>query len=243
MESNPQPQGNAQSFSSLPKPPFLNKSVVVGIATLAIISLGATAYLLFLPKQKEEPAPPPMAYTKPLIKPTVIPTQANTVSSVAGVLPTSTSVASAGSQITVTKSASTPAIDPFASWNVYNNPRYGYSIKYPKDWTVKNYGQIEPKVIDYIVFNPSTASSSAKTVSISYSTRTYDEAMEIGATTSESITVDGVKGAKKSEQDSGGNVTQHIILPLNSKLNTIVIYAQDKYKDTFTQMLSTFKFN
>jgi hypothetical protein len=34
-----------------------------------------------------------------------------------------------------------PSEDPYAGWNTYTNSRYGYSIKYPNDWSVKVYDQ------------------------------------------------------------------------------------------------------
>lgn len=34
-----------------------------------------------------------------------------------------------------------PTIDPTANWETYVNPVYGYSVKYPPDWTNANYCQ------------------------------------------------------------------------------------------------------
>lgn len=146
-----------------------------------------------------------------------------------------------------TKKATKPTAGPTAtptpppsvtSWKTYTNSIYRYNIKYPPAWTVQNLGSLEPKVPSYIVFNPSSASSSARSITVLVSTRTYAEQLALGASGS-AITVAGIKGTKQSFQDSDGNTSTAVVLPRTGSL--LVLRSKTAYLNIFNIMLTTLK--
>lgn len=202
-----------------------NKIMIIILAVASIVSFGSTAYMLVSPektKKSSSPSSVQIART-PIITPS------------SNASPT---MKKQKNLVTLTPS---PAIDPTASWSAFASTKYGYSIKYPSDWTASNAGQLETKVPEYIIFNPRNATSTAKMITLSYSTRTYEEALLIGANTKETIKVGTISGAKKIEQDSNKNQTIHVIIPLNNETKTIVFYAKIAYEQIFNQMLATLK--
>lgn len=222
----------AKPFAFKPPPRYIGKNLIIIVAFLVIISLGSTTYMLLSPKQNINPSPI-NSINEIITLPSVTP------ESKASVL----NLDATPAKITQTATSSaTPTTDPTNNWNTFTNSNYKYSVKYPLDWTVQNLGQLEPKVPDYVVFNPKNATSTAKMITISYSTRTYDEAMAIGATNSEIIKVGTISAAKKIEQDSNRNEVIHIIIPLKNNTNTLIFYAKSAYKTIFDQMLPTLKF-
>lgn len=133
----------------------------------------------------------------------------------------------------------TPTPNPqVATWKTYTNTTYKYTIKYPPDWTARDLGVLEPKIPSYIAFNATNASQSARHITISTTTRTYQEQLALGASGS-AVTIAGITGTKQSFQDSDGNTSTVVILPRSS--NLLVLRAKTAYLTTFNLMLSTLK--
>lgn len=231
MEDGYQSEFDHQPFVTKPKQPIYGKTVIIAIVVLAIVSFGSTTYMLVSPKQQKNLDISQIPTSAPVV-PTVIPE--NNILKVESSEPT---VASTPTKVAT--STPTPTIDPTALWNNYAAISYGYSIKYPIGWTVKNQGQLESQIPNYLIFNPST--ESARTITISYSTRTYQQSATMGATQSELIKVGTVSGIKKIEKDSDGNVSIHVVLPIKTN-NSLVFYAKDAFKDIFDKMLNSLKF-
>lgn len=132
-------------------------------------------------------------------------------------------------------------IEETLGWNVYSNSQYGYSIKYPLDWNATITPQEDPKILEYVVFNPLIATKAGEmSITLTYTTRSYKEVLDADPQPGETITVATVIATRKLKQDSQRNVSISVALPyrLNS---TLVLLAKEKYKDIFNQMLSTLK--
>lgn len=222
-------QDQSQNFSSqgfMPaKKPFVlaTKHIIIFIAVLSTLSLGTTSFLIFANKKekpvnlnvKENIATVPSAKVLPTQKllPTVTATPAPTL---APLLLSST-----------------------ATWSAYVSTKYKYSLKYPPDWTAKITTQSDPKILEYVVFNPKTATAAGTlTITLSYGTRTYQEALALDPQSGEIITVASVSATKKNQLDSDGNKSINIIIPVGSN-NTIVINGKNPYKSTLDLMLTT----
>jgi hypothetical protein len=136
----------------------------------------------------------------------------------------------------------TPTVAPInASWKRFTSTKYGYTFQYPETYTAGVTNQTDPKILEFIVINPASASSAAvMNITLSYSTRTYAEALALNSTAAESITVAGVPGSRKVVRNSQNQVSVHVIFPDDNRSVTFV--AKDNYKDVLTQILSTFKF-
>jgi hypothetical protein len=48
------------------------------------------------------------------------------------------------STTTTTPSTTTTATDPTAGWKTYTNTKYGYTLKYPSDWSITTLGNADP---------------------------------------------------------------------------------------------------
>lgn len=131
-------------------------------------------------------------------------------------------------------------IDETLGWNIYSNSQYGYSIKYPLDWGATITPQEDPKILEYVVFNPLTATKAGElSISLTYSTRSYKEVLDSDPQPGETIIVSSISATRKLKEDSQRNVSISVAIPHNS--NTFVLLGKEKYKDLFNQMLSTFK--
>lgn len=184
------------------------------LASLGVLVLtGMITYLVVSPRQKTLVAP---ANQEPVsaVFPTRIPTDTPTPQPSATPVPTTVSTA----------------------WKTYNNSVYNYSIKYPPAWTVRNLGALEPLIPSYVVFNPETASQSARSITISISTRSYTDQLALAASNS-ATTVGGITGTKQYFRDSDGNTSTVITLPRTN--NLLVLRAKTAYLSIFNQMLTT----
>lgn len=224
-------QNQSQDFSGLqPTPPtprmfhFPNKYIIIFLAVLSVLSLGSTSYLLVANKKKS-PTPKTaqeiQEKTVALPSPTLIPKKIV-----------------AKPTITPTPTLSIP--DPIASFSAFVSAKYVYSIKYPPDWTAKVTPQTDPKILEYVVFDPKNATKAGTlSITLSYSTRTYKEVLALDPQKGEAITVASVSATKKNQKDSGGNMSINVIIPTG--VNTIIINAKEKYKDILDKMLTTVK--
>lgn len=131
-------------------------------------------------------------------------------------------------------------IDETLGWNIYSNSQYGYSIKYPLDWSATITVQEDPKILEFVVFNPLSATRTGElSITLTYTTRTYKEILDSDPQPGEIITVSSISATRKLKEDSQRKVSISVAIPHNS--NTFVLLAKEKYKDLFNQMLSTFK--
>lgn len=192
-----------------------NKTLFVSLCAGLVLLVSMAAYIFVSPAKKISPSPVIAVPTSTPSPTSAIPTKASA--------PTTVPIA-------------TKIPEKVVNWQTYTNSQYKYAIKYPPDWLVTNLGSLEPLIPNYIVFNPVTASASARSVTISVSTRTYAEQLTFGASSS-AITVAGIAGTKQFFKDSDGNQSTAVILPRSS--NLLVIRAKTKYLTIFNQMLTT----
>ena len=228
---NPVPiatQTSNESISPIPQVrttrKFLSSKIVfIALSITVTLSLSAGTYSLIASSQTPITSPrEPVALQLPLSPTPFIristPTASPTPSPSPTILPTAT-----------------PTPQPIV-WNRYNNILYGYSIDYPPDWNVQDLGILEPQVPSFIVFNPNSASTSARALTISVSTRTYQDQLALGASSS-AITVAGIIGTKQSFSDSDGNTATLVVLPRTN--NLLLISAETAYEAFFNQMITT----
>jgi hypothetical protein len=131
-------------------------------------------------------------------------------------------------------------IDETFGWNVYSNSQYGYSIKYPLDWNGVITPQGDPKILEYVVFNPLSATRAGElSITLTYTTRSYKEVLDSDPQPGETIIVSSISATRKLKEDSQRRVSISVAIPDNS--NTLVLLGKEKYKDIFNKMLSTFK--
>ncbi|MBF8249926.1 MAG: hypothetical protein HW400_527 [Candidatus Levybacteria bacterium] len=220
MDNLPDPQqsidGQPSFFAKFKLFFTKNKFIIIPIVCLSIISFGVTGYLLLLNKKPTLPNKLPQEN----IIPTLSPTPSNTPSPfiiMPTVIPT----------------------DPTATWSAFVSSAYSYSIKYPPGWTAQAIAQADPKILEYAVFNPVATKAGTLSITLSYGTRTYLEALALDPQVGETIRVASVSSTKKNSKDSNGYKATNIIVPSGS--NTIVFNAKDAYIDLFNQMLSTLK--
>lgn len=134
----------------------------------------------------------------------------------------------------------TPTLNPGISWEKYTNQQYGYTILFPPNWTFEDLGALEPEIPSYIVFNPDSASSSARSITISVSTRTYQEQLAIGGSQGTPVTAGSINGTEQFLQDSEGNQSATVILPLTASL--LVLDSIGNEETILNIMLSTLHF-
>ena len=210
-------QGSAPTKSfSIP-----TKYIIIFIVTLSVLSLGSTSYLLVANKKKQ---PPPKTVQENVVE-----------------LPVSTPIPTE----IVLKSTNTPTptpiltVDPTATWSAFVSKKYSYSLNYPPDWTAKITAQTDPKILEYVVLNPAATKAGTLFITLSYGTRTYQEALALDPQKGETITVASVSATKKNQRDSGGNPSVNVIIPTG--VNTIIINAKEIYKSILDKILTTIK--
>lgn len=199
-----------------------NKSIIIFIAFLSIISSSTTVYLLMSNKKPLSPNKLPQKSIIPTSFPTPLPQK---IISITPPPPTPT--------LTITLA------NPTATWSAFVSSKYSYSIKYPPNWTAQITTQQDPKILEYVVFNPVATKAGTLSITLSYGTRTYAEALAIDPQIGETLTVASVSATKKNSKDSNGNKAINIIVPFGS--NTIIFNAKDAYSSLFNQMLTTLK--
>lgn len=217
-----------QSYTSTPKSFKLpNKYLLIGIVVVVLVFLLLSSYFLVIRGKKE-----PVTSATPTIPVMLSPSP--TIES------SESQVSPLPSKIPPTPTPN-PTSDLLPTWSAYVSTKYGYSIKYPNNWMISNTVQSDPKILEYLIFKPKDATPSSQLpITLSYTTRTYQEALALDPQKGESIAIATVSATKKTQKDSDGNVTISVIIPVRVK--TIILVALEKYKDIFNQMLSTFKF-
>lgn len=225
MDNQEQPQylSNDQNFLSKVKS-FLsaNKYIVIFITVFAFISFGSTTYLLIA--DKKESAPSLQQTPATLTVPTAAPLKQVEIS------PSNTP----------TPTPTIAFLDETATWSAFLSAKYDYSIKYPTDWAATISAQQDPKILEYVVFNPKSATQAGTlSITLSYGTRTYKEALALDSQKGEVVFVASVSATRKNLQDSQRNKSTSIIMPVDT--NTIVINAKEAYTKILDLMLTALK--
>ncbi len=205
---------------------FLKKPIFIGLSILFIISLASTYYILFMWNAK-----PSMSKT-------------NSANFVLPSVPDVSPSLSPSFTPTPTASATpTPvsASDPTSKWSTFTNSVYRYSIKYPPGWVAGYINSTDPLIPNFVSINPSTASASLNSITISYTTRTAAQLAAIYGTSSATLTIATQSASEYDQQDSSGNKSVSIIL--EEPTYAYVFYAMDQYKTLLLQMLSTLILN
>jgi hypothetical protein len=211
---------------------------------LMVISMfiaGMLAYLLFVPSNRKIIYPSSLLTFQQGSTP-VHPTITPSVLVRPGVLRSRPAVKFIKSVAPLPTAKPTQVVDTGINWNTYSNSAYGYSLVYPPNWTVENLGELEPLVPSYVVFNPVSATASARTITVSVSLRSYQQQLSIsgGSPEQSPVTIDSITGTSQTLADSDGNITISVILPLTNSL--IVLDGSNDYQAIFNTMLSTLKF-
>lgn len=249
MESD-MPQGTVTgpspenpTLAPMPKNPFrqrwwqLPKTVYIALAAMVIISIGSTAYLFLAPSglfnlQSGKISDNQKTSLESMYGPsnTPTPTTASSVILVDGPTPTGRTIGSP-----------TPTPDVTVAWLTYKNYAYGYTFKYPSDWTVTDMGNLEPKIPSYLTINPSSVAtpSTALTMTVGSSTRTFDEEVALRSSTHTSLMINGMTASFTEEKDSGGNIKYNVVL--KGTKYTYILVGKSAYYSIFTPFYSTFK--
>ena len=213
------------------KEKLLAHKTILIFAVILLLSIFMTLYLLFAPSYQDQHLSARASLDNSFSIPTNTP-----VTPISALTPTV--VTPAPTQIpTPTPPVPTPTTSATSHWNTYVNSQYNYTIKYPINWTVTNWGALEPKVPSYIVFNENTSTASARFISVAISTRPYTEQLAIEGGNGTPITVAGITGSKQNFKDSDGNQSTSVILPRSSDL--IMLRSKIPYVAIFNLMLST----
>lgn len=205
-----------------------NKFSIVFILVLTIISLSSTAYLI-IANNKTSVQDKFSQENIPLISPPISREQQVILN------------ASPTASLTASPTPKPPAlvINPTASWSAFTSSKYSYSLKYPPNWEAKITPQSDPKILEYVVFNPVATKAGTLSITLSYGNRTYEQAKALDPQTGEIITVASVSATRKNSKDSNGYKATNVIIPFGS--NTIIFNAKDAFASLFNQMLATLK--
>ena len=137
----------------------------------------------------------------------------------------------------------TPFIDITSDWKIYNSTSSALSIKYPKDWTAKDTEQSDPKILEYVVFNPLSATKAGElSITLTYTTRSYKEILDADPQPGETIIVSSISATRKLKQDSERNIFIAVAIPYGGGVKTIILHGKEAYKDIFNQILQTLQF-
>lgn len=200
----------------------VNKFWVILLAFFSISSVGMTGYLLTA--NKKPPVPNKLTQENIILTPSPTPLMQKIISN---------------TPLPSTPTPTTILANPTASWSAYISSKYYYSIKYPLNWTAQITAQQDPKILEYVVFNPVATKAGTLSITLSYGTRTYSEALALDPQIGETIVVASVSAIKKNSKDSNGYKARNVIVPFGS--NTIILNAKDVYSSLFNQMLTTLK--
>jgi hypothetical protein len=218
--------GNFPSSQPPPKEAWWQfpKTVYIIIIIIFVLSISSSAYLFFAPSTVFNPGAQP----SPTLRPA---------------MPTVTSEPTPSGEPTPTNTPAplqspTPTPDYTAGWSKYSNYEYKFSFLYPPGWKVTDTGNLEPKVPSYLSINQSTASASLHSITVSSSTRTYDEESVLHSSTRTSLIVNGLSGFKTEEKNSEGSMSIHVVL--KGSTYTYILIGKKTYESTFNLLYPTF---
>lgn len=167
------------------------------------------------------------------------------------------------SQKNTTPPAQPSATDPTVRWKEHVNSVYGYSIKYPPDWSIRDFGSMDEKTVSYVAVNPTPRDDLQAVLGINVSNGTYDEEVLLSRhegvgtiKTEETFTIYGITGRKSTggelwwDNDQQRAIEQpvtKIIVPSSKYVFVIVLhpsplfYPGSDYSITLEKMLGSFK--
>ncbi|MDP3941084.1 MAG: hypothetical protein Q8Q49_02115 [bacterium] len=235
------PADTAQAAAALSpqKMPFdkkwwqLPRTVYIVLALFFLLSIGSTVYLFFAPQgiftQPSGLSSLSQSLNASLGSKTPTPTQA------------AEAVAEDTSASLTPTTSPTPTPDPTTSWFTYTNATYGYSFKYPADWKVTSLGSLEPQIPSYITVNPGNTAtpSSALSITISASTRTFAQEVALRSSTKTALTVNGLQASLTQEKNSAGSTWTDVVI--TGTKYTYILIGKSSYYSIFTPFYSTFK--
>jgi hypothetical protein len=146
-----------------------------------------------------------------------------------------------------TKAQPSPTMDPTADWQTYTSSKSAYTFKYPKAWTAE---LLAPSMLTLNDKNKDT--NIVTIVEQSMDTPLLEGEFETNArrdVTKRNIKVDNISGIEYTQtyiapKNSGikpGHVVTYVVIERNDK--RFVLHLEDRsQKQTFNQILSTFKF-
>lgn len=199
-----------------------NKFGVILLTILTIFSFGMTGFLLMPNKKPSLPVK--------IVQTTILPTPILTIADTPTNSPPSP---------TPKLPSTSLKTDPTSTWSAFASSKYSYSIKYPPGWNAQIIAQQDPKILEYVIFNPVATKAGTMSITLSYGTRTNKEALALDPQIGESVIVASVSATKKNSKDSNGYKAVNVIVPFGS--NTIIFNAKDAFANLFNQMLTTLK--
>ncbi|HZE87251.1 MAG TPA: hypothetical protein VE090_03520 [Methylomirabilota bacterium] len=223
QQGQPPAQTSKSSFLAVAKTALLHNKTLVLIGSIVfLILLTGTLYLYLAPANKKTQPALSQLPSIPTTVPTALPSPSVIVQPSPTTIPTLT------------------PINNSVVWKTYANTTYSYTIKYPPTWTVQDLGILEPKIPSYVVFNPNTASNSARSISLSVSSRSLQEQLAIGGAASSNVVVAGQQAYLQNLKDSDGNTSVSIIVPRVNFL--LVLHGKNTYRAIFDLMTTTLSF-
>lgn len=136
----------------------------------------------------------------------------------------------------LTQSLVTPT--PIILANKYINSTYDFSFRYPGDWEVKGEASQDSRILLFLILSPSIEGSVNTPITLSYSTRSYDEVVTLKNQPVETITIGDLEAGRRVIKDSDGNIFIQVIIAYDD--NSFVFLAREKYKKTLDNILPTF---
>jgi len=126
------------------------------------------------------------------------------------------------------------AVNPETDWNLYENKRDGYSIRYPKDWTVSEV--LAPLTVEFIP--PTTAPTDE--LSLSLFIHHDERAVSVDLIRDRtSMTINGVATTRQIES---GLIDLHAVYVPNGGRYIKLSWPFDVSGDTYEQLVKSFRF-
>lgn len=139
-----------------------------------------------------------------------------------------------------------PAEDPTKNWKPFANKEFGYSLRYPTDWVVQNYGaNPATNSLSYVGFGlqlpPSLDPSLVPPVVIKITGSKKEDVENIYKTAQNSIaeptTVSGLAGTKYTFNASSGVQMTAYVIPKSTQV--VIIEESGGYSDELTKIVAS----
>lgn len=156
---------------------------------------------------------------------------------------------------------SSPTINPRANWKTYTNTKYGYTFKYPPEFTLDSYGQVsgEEGTIELTKANNNPQTSILVDASISETSKSlyldYKSRADGNTATGQLIEGGSEVAVSMSEIQLANNIAYQGVLESNTDILINILIERNNLiyglqfitevkedKALFDQILSTFKF-